>query len=537
MPRYLLPLTLLALACTSTDSQGDKSDELTEHTGPTSDSAQPAEIPTDPIDFTVVATYERPGITPWDGLDYDNITAHPIRRAEAWVLASGSNDELARGETDDEGTFSFTGPPGVDVIVYIAASVLLGGWRVVDNTRDDALDTLSKRFDAPTSTVAELPLLAGVAHDGNRYTNRTSAPYAILDTVLTLCERVDPLVAAPFVALDLHWSIRNTPGRGPDDQGLIGTSFHRWGSGIFLLGEEDVDTDEYDITVIAHEWFHYFENAFSRSDSKGGSHGSSAILQLSTAWGEGSATGLGNLILGERGYVDTDDPRQADGFENDLEENRAGNAVGFYGTRSVSSLLWDLTDAQTDESDTTQISQQLLFDVLINGHAQTEALVSIFSLGFELSKADPSLTQPIARLYEREAIVAPIDPWGTGETNDGGDPGAVNPAIYRPIALGESLVLEALGPASEDENRTSDYRYYRFTAPAALTVEVALAADEDVDLRVYDRGDLACDSRRASGNEDCTFPAAAGANYVIEVDGTYLDDAPIDVAVSVSEAP
>jgi hypothetical protein len=42
--------------------------------------------------------------------------------------------------------------------------------------------------------------------------------------------------------------------------------------GLFIYGDEDLDTDEYDDHVL-HEWGHHYEDKFSRSDSIGGEHG------------------------------------------------------------------------------------------------------------------------------------------------------------------------------------------------------------------------------------------------------------------------
>src|SRR5690606_40072898 len=44
------------------------------------------------------------------------------------------------------------------------------------------------------------------------------------------------------------------------------------GDVIYLLGAENVDTDEFDTHVILHEWAHYFEKALSRTDTIGGMH-------------------------------------------------------------------------------------------------------------------------------------------------------------------------------------------------------------------------------------------------------------------------
>ena len=54
-----------------------------------------------------------------------------------------------------------------------------------------------------------------------------------------------------------------------------------------VLGEEDVDTDEYDRDILAHEWAHYFEDRVARTDSIAGGHSPADLLDLRVAFSEG----------------------------------------------------------------------------------------------------------------------------------------------------------------------------------------------------------------------------------------------------------
>jgi hypothetical protein len=66
----------------------------------------------------------------------------------------------------------------------------------------------------------------------------------------------------------------------------------------------DADTDEYDDTVLMHEFGHFLERAFSESDSPGGSHnGSPTDPRL--AFGEGYGTYVGCRIAGSSIYFDS----------------------------------------------------------------------------------------------------------------------------------------------------------------------------------------------------------------------------------------
>lgn len=526
----LLLLTLFA--CGDPDTPRDPKIEPSDPTDSESQTPQ-EDFPDGPVMVRITATYDRPATTAWDGLDYDDMSTLPIRGAEFWVLADG--ELVAEGTTNEMGEAEFETPPGANLDIGVAARSPDYDLNVVDNTANNALWTLVRSFDAPTSDVASFDIHAGLEHDGVEYTTRASAPFAILDTMLGVTRRVDELVSKPIPELYVHWSPFNRPVSGDITEGRIGTTKHVWQTGIFVLGAEDVDTDEYDETVLAHEWFHFFEHAFSRSDSEGGSHGSSSILQMSTAWSEGSVTALGNHILGVRGYRDSNDPAQADSWENDLERNRIGSAIGWYGERSISSLLWDLTDAEQDEADHLVVPTRELFSVLTGPFAESPALTSIHAFGHAVLVQHPEHADNISGLWEREDVVAPTDPWGTGEVNDGGDPESL--PLYRSLVPGETEEIDSMGPASSPGNRSHDFRYYRFTSPAETRWRVEISGSEDVDLFIVHRGDTLCSSRSRSGDESCEFNATQGEDYVIEIDGSYLDEVSTPVTVTLRETP
>ena len=91
-----------------------------------------------------------------------------------------------------------------------------------------------------------------------------------------------------FPALKINWSVNNIPVSGNKAIGQITTSHYSPSEGqLYILGAADNDTDENDDHVIAHEWGHYFEDKFSRSDSLGGSHSGNDRLDLRVAFGEG----------------------------------------------------------------------------------------------------------------------------------------------------------------------------------------------------------------------------------------------------------
>ncbi len=72
---------------------------------------------------------------------------------------------------------------------------------------------------------------------------------------------------------------------------------------LFIISTNQ-DTDEFDDPVLGHEFGHFLEANFSRSDSPGGAHdGSPTDPRL--AWGEGYGTFIGSAIFGSSVYIDT----------------------------------------------------------------------------------------------------------------------------------------------------------------------------------------------------------------------------------------
>ena len=116
------------------------------------------------------------------------------------------------------------------------------------------------------------------------------------------------------------------------------------------MGDAGNDTDEYDAHVVSHEFGHYFEDQFSRSDSIGGSHSLNARLDMRVAFGEGWGNALSGVVSG-RVYRDTFGSAQSNSFGFDLESN-SFTRPGWFSEGSVQSILYDIMDSANDGADT-----------------------------------------------------------------------------------------------------------------------------------------------------------------------------------------
>src|SRR4029077_458723 len=102
--------------------------------------------------------------------------------------------------------------------------------------------------------------------------SRVSGAFNILETVQRANETIrlgDPVIDPPPVSI--YWSTKNTRRTGNIPQGFIGTSFFNVSNNTaYILGDRNEDSDEFDDSVIAHEYGHMLASKFSRDDSPGG---------------------------------------------------------------------------------------------------------------------------------------------------------------------------------------------------------------------------------------------------------------------------
>ena len=91
-----------------------------------------------------------------------------------------------------------------------------------------------------------------------------------------------------FPTLQIHWSGRNTTSIGTSgpvaSTGQIGWSQFDVGTGMYLLGAENNDTDEYDRNVITKLWGQYLLASFGRDDGASAPHAAGDQLDLRVAF-------------------------------------------------------------------------------------------------------------------------------------------------------------------------------------------------------------------------------------------------------------
>ncbi len=489
------------------------------------------------------------------GLDYAQTVARPARGVTVEIVSAGA--VLATTATDLVGHYAFVVASNTDVSLRVRAEMVRLGspswdFRVVDNVNSDALYTLAGAvFNTGTADLTR-DLHAASGWTGSAYTaTRSAAPFAILDVLYDSAQVV--LGVAPttvFPPLQMRWSTGNVPVSGASP-GEIGSSRFVAGLGIELLGAAEQDTDEYDRHVIAHEWGHYLEQSFSRSDSIGGAHSITDQLDMRLAFSEGWANTFSAIATGESVYVDTLGAGQAHNFSMDLEQspNRRNPNPGWFNEEAVQSLLFDLYDDGRDVPPGTLTLDDIalgfgpLFDVMISAQRQTLALTSVFSLVDALKRARPADAPLIDQLTTAQGMRPVADEYGATETNYGvptkRTPQAVAAdfhSVYDTVAVNGPAVNvcsldDFTSVATGAGNKLASRRFVRFAVttpgPHVVTARAVApllgAADPDLKLHAPDGSVLA-----STGPPQCTIntpqdcvesftPTLGAGEHVLEV--------------------
>lgn len=451
------------------------------------------------------------------GLVY-GLTRQDPARAVTVQAVCGGQQVLAGTSTDANGDYSLNVPSNTQLAIRAIAEMVRASpqwqFRVVDDAAGNqvyAFTGTAFNSSAPGGT-QNMQIPSGWSSAGTSTGVRAAAPFAILDTAykaLLLIQTVEP--TANFPALDFDW--------GPQNPG--GETFYRGGPGtprIVLSGEVNVDTDEYDEHVVAHEFGHYVEDHFSRADSIGGPHGAGDRLDLRVAFGEGYGYAFGAIVLGDPRTVDTFGPGQTMSGVFNVEDNFVTNA-GWFSEASNWAILWDLFDPVND--DQAALGFPALWAVLIDEQRNTDAVTSIFPFIAALKAQNGGQTAQINQIVNNQSIVSnTIEPYGSTETNAGGvNPGTDVLPIFTSIAVdGMARQVRSVGLASGG-NKLSAHRFLRFSNPMIQNVRFrvdAVQPGRDVDIAVFQRGILRA-LEQSPTNEDFTIANLPPGDYVLDV--------------------
>ncbi len=266
---------------------------------------------------------------PYDEDGLGDVESGPAEGVTVVVLRGADDMPLGFGVTDDLGQFSIPydiagGPNGV----YLRASALnfTASHRTWVTDDSDAIYSFAGEVVDDSAGQVQLDLHVTEDQDAGAL-NIFSVLYRNTVVATGLTQTLLP----PLQAI---WE------RG---QYIYCGTCHSTGR-IFLLGDPD-DTDEYDDSVISHEFGHYLAWAVSVDDTPGGAHdGTPTDPRL--AWSEGLATWIGLILLDESIYIDTKATGATVRDPEDMgwDADPAGSLDQELSEFVVLESLWDITD-------------------------------------------------------------------------------------------------------------------------------------------------------------------------------------------------
>lgn len=456
------------------------------------------------------------------GLDYSAISVRPGRGLVVELL-DANNLLLAATITDNLGAYSIAIERNKVVRVRVKAQLLnaqLPAWnfKVTDNTSGNGLYAMDGSLVAASEVSARRDLHAASGWSGTGYTQpRVAAPFAILDSILL---GVDRVVAAgnsqDFPPLELRWSVNNKAADGNLSLGEIGTSFYG-GAAIYILGDENNDTDEYDRHVILHEWGHYLEDNFSRSDSIGGDHVYGDKLDMRVAMSEGFSNAFSAMMLDDPNYRDTSGAQQRDGFVNNV--SRKNHSVrGWYSEASVQSVLYNFYTSNNGKlsRDFTDI-----FSVINSaGYSTNSAMMSIYVFADMLRNLNPAQIFTFNTLL-LEQNIGTTSAFGEGESNSGGYTGSL--PVYKILPVNNTKVNVCSTNLFGAYNKLAVAQFLRMDIASSGTYQITVqeagedSGDSDPDIYLYRRGALLALAEGTMVDQEGLSRFLSVGTYVLEL--------------------
>ncbi|HHD82120.1 MAG TPA: hypothetical protein ENK82_06310 [Campylobacterales bacterium] len=360
------------------------------------------------------------------------------------VKAIDENSQtLAQTTTNNLGQYTLYVPENTAVKIRVYARMFKeGAWdlSVVDNTNLKSNYVIEGDFHDSGTQTTKIDLHAASGWDGQAYSMpRDAAPFAILDSINTIMQKI--VQASPdikFPHLLINWSVNNVSVGGDPSLGQIGTSSYTAHDGnMWILGDANADTDEYDDHIIIHEWSHFFEDKFSRSDSIGGSHSSGDALDIRVAFGEGFANAMSAIATDNPIYFDTSGYAQSSGWYMNIETAQPENP-GWFSEASIQRILYDLYDDNSHshaDGDHAHLGFKPIFNTMVDKERNAKAFTSIFTFIHALKNENPSKQTMIDQTVASEQINTIHDIYGNYRSNTAN--GHYTQPLYRTLETGK----------------------------------------------------------------------------------------------------
>jgi hypothetical protein len=381
------------------------------------------------------------------GLDIANPQQTPVAGVRVDLRnAQDVGTIVAQGTTDEQGGYRFEVPDSLtsELILVIWA---VSGKIVVGNPANNQIWYVT----SPAFSPSRPPRL--VIPDRNRL----SGPFNILAAIRRAnraLRQVEPELPLDDIQMTIFWAPRN----------YRVTSFFDVANNLaYILGDRGEDSDEFDDSVIIHEYAHYLARRFSRDDSPLGEHYFGERLDPRLAWSEGFANFFAQAVLGHPRYIDTMGPDGGDVLVLDLDRDVAeGDTPGYWSEDTVGSVLWDLyADAGTG-SGSIGLGLAPIWRVL-RDYFPRQVFPYLITLADGLIQQDPSRQDAVTALLARRGILYSY---------------GVNPPVSDPfprrLSPGQTATGHVQSHLTRRWNLIDAAHYYSFRLESPTDVDIRL---------------------------------------------------------------
>lgn len=347
---YLVVLTLLSFLLSScSGSGGGDSGSPSVSENPEPSNCIDLVWHADPITLSGTASYEYRAPAVVSGSpSYVALSGNPISAgipfAEVEVLNS-DGQRLQCGNTDATGAFSVTVPRN-----YGSVKIKINSRSFNSKLKVSVLEEtqLNSPYSLEISTTAGATNISGLATSATARASVSSkiegGAFHILASIYKANEYIRTQISNPNWSADkvtVYWKAGFNPYAyfGQPDNPL---SFYRPGEKkLYILGGSNgnvnqADTDHFDTSVILHEYAHFLEDVYGKTDSPGGYHNGNSVIDPRLAWSEGFANFFQAAAQGTSYYLDTS------GFCNDsVETGQCSQNVFFRLDESGTTTAYD----------------------------------------------------------------------------------------------------------------------------------------------------------------------------------------------------
>lgn len=283
------------------------------------------------ITVTGLAQFQYRPVNVNTGLDGNPVTEN-IPVAEIQVTNSAGT-VVQCSETLADGTFSLVIPGGVagtyTLSVFSRAQNTSLNASVLEDFYANQPYSISKSFSVTavqtTAAIGTLTAYARSVDSAKIEGGAFNILFQLWHANQYLKNSATGFTVAPKVSV--YWRKGYNPYNYFGSSSLL--SFYRTGSRqLFILGGDggavnNVDTDHFDNSVVLHEYGHFLEDVYGKSDSPGGSHSGNFVIDPRLAWSEGWANFFQAAV---QRYYDSTWKYYIDtvGFKNDSVESGSG---------------------------------------------------------------------------------------------------------------------------------------------------------------------------------------------------------------------